>query len=55
VLSIAQVMDLADVIDPRFRVFLLLAVFGSLRWGELAALRRCDVNVNTGTVRISGN
>jgi integrase len=53
VLSIAQVMDLAEAIDPRFRVFLLLAVFGSLRWGELAALRRCDVDVETGTVRIS--
>jgi integrase len=53
VLSTAQVMDLADAIDPRFRVFLLLAVFGSLRWGEPAALRRCDVDVETGTVRIS--
>jgi integrase len=53
VLSIAQVMDLADVIDPRFRVFLLLAVFGSLRWGELAALRRCDIDVETGAVRVS--
>jgi integrase len=53
VLSIAQVMDLADAIDPRFRVFLLLAVFGSLRWGELAALRRSDVDVETGTVRVS--
>src|SRR5262245_3377959 len=35
------------------RVFLRLAVFGSLRWGELAALRRCDVDVETGAVRIS--
>lgn len=53
VLSIVQVMDLADAIDPRFRAFLLLAVFGSLRWGELAALRRCDVSVETRAVRIS--
>ena len=31
----------------------LIAVFGSLRWGELAALRRCDVDIETGVVRIS--
>jgi integrase len=30
----------------------LLAAFGSLRWGELAALRRCDVDVEQGTVRV---
>jgi integrase len=30
----------------------LLAVFGSLRWGELAALRRRDVDVELGTVRV---
>jgi integrase len=27
-------------------------VFGGLRWGELAALRRCDVDLETGTVRV---
>jgi len=27
------------------------AAFGSFRWGELAALRRCDVEVKHGTVR----
>jgi integrase len=31
----------------------LLAVFGSLRWGELAALRRCDIDVRVRTVRIA--
>jgi integrase len=30
----------------------LLAAFGSLRWGELAALRRCDVDVEHGTIRV---
>ena len=37
---------------PRYRALILLAVFGSLRWGELAALRRCDIDVDSGTVRI---
>lgn len=32
---------------------LLLAVFGSLRWGELAALRLADVDPSAQTVRIS--
>jgi len=31
----------------------LLAVFGSLRWGELAALRRTDIDFQARTVRIS--
>src|SRR5580700_1788674 len=39
VLTIGQVFALADVIDQRYRVLVLLGTFGSLRWGELAALR----------------
>ena len=53
VLTVQQVFALAEVIDPRYRALVLLAVFGSLRWGELAALRRCDVDLDAGTVRIS--
>ena len=30
----------------------LLAAFGSLRWGELAALRRADVDLDARTVRV---
>ena len=29
------------------------AVFGSLRWGELAALRRSDIDVQARTVRVA--
>jgi integrase len=36
----------------RYRALVLLAAFGSLRWGELAALRRCDVDAEHGTVRV---
>jgi integrase len=53
VLTVRQVFELADAIDPRYRPLVLLAVFGSLRWGELAALRRCDVDLKTGAIRIS--
>jgi integrase len=30
----------------------LLATFASLRWGEAIALRRCDVDLHAGTVRV---
>jgi integrase len=36
----------AGAIDQRYRAMILLASFGSLRWGELAALRRRDVDLN---------
>jgi integrase len=39
-------------LDERYRALVLLGVFGSLRWGELAALRRRDVDVEGGTVRV---
>jgi len=32
-------------------MMVLLAAFASLRWGELAALRRSDVDPVAGTVR----
>ena len=35
-----EVFALADAIDPRYRALVLLGTFASLRWGELAALRR---------------
>jgi integrase len=52
VLSLQQVFTLADAIHPRYRALILLAVFGCLRWGELAALRRTDIDLVTRTVRI---
>lgn len=38
--------------DPRYRALVLLAVFCSLRWGELAALRRLHIDLASGTVCI---
>jgi integrase len=52
VLTVRQVFDLADAIGPRHRALILLAVFGSLRWGELAALRRRHIDLASGTLRI---
>jgi integrase len=52
VLAVGEVVALVEVMPERYRALVLLAAFGSLRWGQLAALRRCDVNVEQGTVRV---
>jgi integrase len=52
VLTIRQVARLADAIGPRYRALILLAVYGSLRWGELAALQRGDFDLDKSTVRV---
>ncbi|HEY5786253.1 MAG TPA: site-specific integrase [Microlunatus sp.] len=52
VLSLAEVMLLADAIEPRYRLLVLLAVFGSLRWGELMGLRKTDFDLSVGLVSI---
>jgi integrase len=47
VLTVTQVFALADAFtDRRYRLLILLAVFCSLRWGELAALVRCRVDTD---------
>jgi integrase len=53
VLTVPQVYALADAVPDRYRALVLLTVFGSLRWGELAALRRSDIDFQARTVRIS--
>ena len=50
--TIAQVDALADAIDPRWRALVLLATYGSLRWGELTALTRQRIDLRAGTVDI---
>jgi integrase len=52
VLSVGEVVALAKVMPERYRALVLLAAFGSLRWGELAALRRCDIDAEHGTIRV---
>ncbi len=52
VLTVAQVYQLAGAVHQRYRALVLLAAFGSLRWGEVTALRRSDIDVGSGAVRI---
>ena len=52
-LTIPQVYALADAVEQRYRALILLAMFTGLRWGELAALRRCDIDLDARTVRVT--
>jgi integrase len=53
-LTVRQVYELADRMPGDcHRVLVLVAAFASLRWGEITALRRCDIDVEAGTVTIT--
>ncbi|MFF4617877.1 tyrosine-type recombinase/integrase [Nonomuraea jabiensis] len=52
VLTVAKVFELADVMPARLRALVLLATFASLRWGEVAALRRMDLDLAAQTVSV---
>jgi integrase len=58
----ATVEELAVIVEAmpeRLRALVLIAAWGGLRWGEIAALRRCDIegdviNVERAVVRLPG-
>ncbi len=53
-LTVRQVYELADRMPGGCdRVRVLLAAFASLRWGEITALRRCDIDIEAGTVTVT--
>lgn len=52
VASVPQVFALAEAVGPQYRVFVLTAALTSLRWGELIALRRMDVDLVNGVAHV---
>lgn len=50
--TVDQVVALAGAVPPRFKALIIVAAFSGLRWGELAALRRCDVDLVEGRLRV---
>ncbi|MCK1822922.1 site-specific integrase [Streptomyces sp. XM83C] len=50
--TVQEVYALADAIQPRYRVLVLMAGFLGLRWGELIGLHRRDLDLDRGTVRV---
>jgi integrase len=53
-IPLAKVAEILDRIPARYRALVLLGTFASLRWGELAGLRRAQVDLAGGVVRIVG-
>lgn len=51
-LTAGQVAALARQMPLRLVALVVLATYASLRWGELAALRRSDLDLDAATVRI---
>lgn len=51
-LTIDQVFTVADAIQPRYRLLILLGALTSLRFGEFAALRRKDIDLDRGELRV---
>ncbi|MEU5252362.1 tyrosine-type recombinase/integrase [Streptomyces longwoodensis] len=52
--TIPEAFAIADKIQPRYKALVLLAAFCGLRWGELVALHRSDVDLDHGMIRVRG-
>jgi integrase len=53
VVPVSVLVELLDRIPVRYRAMLLLATFASLRFGELAALRRDDIDLDRCSVQVA--
>ena len=49
----AEAQRLVDAVPVRYRAMVLLAAWAGLRYGELAALTRGDIDLRTGTVSVN--
>jgi integrase len=52
VLSVAEVLALADEVPARYRAMILLTTFASLRFGEVTALERRDIDLDAAVVEV---
>ncbi len=51
-LTARQVQQLCMAVPPRFSAFIAVTTYGSLRWGEVTALRRRDIDLAAGVVNV---
>jgi integrase len=51
--TLLEAHALADAIQPRWRMLVLLATWSGLRWGELVALRRDSVDLTHGRLTVT--
>src|SRR5271155_3578606 len=54
-LTPVELERLASAIQPRYRAMVLVMAWGTLRIGEASGLRRSDINLDAGTIRIENN
>jgi integrase len=54
-LTPVELERLASAIEPRYRAMVLVMAWGTLRIGEASGLRRIDVNLDAGTIRVENN
>jgi integrase len=52
VLKPDEIGRVVEALPDRWRAFVLLGAYGSLRWSELVALKRDDVDISNRTVRV---
>lgn len=52
VLTLPQVLKLAELVDERYRALILVTTFACRRWGEVSALQRQDVDADAGVIRV---
>ena len=48
-----QVAELAAAVGPRWEALVFAAAYTGLRWGELAGLRRCDVDLERNLISVT--
>ncbi|WP_245966985.1 tyrosine-type recombinase/integrase [Sphaerisporangium album] len=51
-IPLAKVLEILAKVPERYRALVLLGTFTSLRWGELAGLRRPNLDLDEGVVRV---
>ena len=51
-LTVEEVFTMAGEVPLRFQLLVLLATFASMRWGELIALERRDIDLKTCTIYV---
>ena len=51
-LTVEQVFDVAGEVPLRYRLLVLFATFASMRWGEIVAVQRGDIDLQACTIRV---
>ena len=54
-IPLTKVVEILAKVPERYRALVLLGTFASLRWGELAGLRRSHLDLDGGVVRVVGS